>query len=104
MAFWNNLNIRKKLLYSILALAVVLGTASTIFSLWRLDSALNEGLKLKADSVANLIADSIQSGVQFEDLGLVERGLDGVKDDADITQAALISIDPATKATKIVTK
>jgi hypothetical protein len=25
MAFWNNLNIRKKLLYSILALAVVLG-------------------------------------------------------------------------------
>ena len=104
MDFWNNLNIRKKLLYSILALAVVLGIASTAFSLWRLDSALNDGLRLKADSIAGLVADGIQSGVQFEDLGLVERGLDGMKDDSDITQAALISQDPATKAVKVVTK
>jgi methyl-accepting chemotaxis protein len=34
----------------------------------------------------------------------VERGLDGTKDDADITQAALISLDPATGAAKVVTK
>jgi methyl-accepting chemotaxis protein len=104
MEFWNNLNIRKKLLYSILALAVVLGLASTVFSLWRLNSALNDGLRLKADSLAGLVADGIQSGVQFEDMGLVERGLDGMKDDNDITQAALISQDPATKAPKVVTK
>ncbi|MDR3683875.1 MAG: methyl-accepting chemotaxis protein [Geothrix sp.] len=104
MEFWNNLNIRKKLLYSILALAVVLGVTSTAFSLWRLESALNDGLTLKADSLAGLVADSIQSGVQFEDLGLVERGLDGLKDDTDITQAALITRDPATQAAKIVTK
>ena len=104
MAFWNNLNIRKKLLYSILALAVVLGLTSTAFSLWRLNSALNSGLSLKADSLAGLVADGIQSGVQFEDLGLVERGLDGLKDDVDITQAALISRDPATKSAKVVVK
>ena len=104
MEFWNNLNIRKKLLYSILGLAVLLGTASTAFSLWRLNSALNDGLRLKAESIAGLVADGIQSGVQFEDLGLVERGLDGMKDDADITQAALISQDAATKAAKVVTK
>ncbi|WLT30464.1 methyl-accepting chemotaxis protein [Geothrix sp. PMB-07] len=104
MEFWNNLNIRKKLLYSILALAVVLGLASTVFSLWRLNSALNDGLRLKADSLAGLVADGIQSGVQFEDMGLVERGLDGMKDDADVTQAALITQDPGTKATKVVTK
>jgi len=104
MDFWNKLNIRKKLIYSILAFAVVLGIASTIFSLWRLNSALNDGLRLKGESVAGLVADSIQSGVQFEDLGLVERGLDGLKDDADITQAALASQDPATKATRVVTK
>jgi methyl-accepting chemotaxis protein len=104
MTFWNNLNIRKKLLYSIVALAVVLGAASTAFSLWRLNSTLNSGLELKAASLAGLVADGIQSGVQFEDLGLVERGLDGMKDDSDITQAALISQDPATKATKLVTK
>lgn len=104
MEFWNNLNIRKKLLYSILALAVVLGLASTVFSLWRLNSALNDGLRLKADSLAGLVADGIQSGVQFEDMGLVERGLDGMKDDADVTQAALIAQDSGTKTAKVVTK
>jgi methyl-accepting chemotaxis protein len=104
MDFWKNLNIRKKLLYSILALAVVLGVTSTVFSLWRLDSALNDGLRLKAESIAGLVADSIQSGVQFEDLGLVERGLDGMKDDSDITQAALVAQDQATKAIKVATK
>jgi methyl-accepting chemotaxis protein len=104
MDFWNNLNIRKKLLYSILALAVLLGTASTAFSLWRLNSALNDGLRLKAESIGGLVADGIQSGVQFEDLGLVERGLDGMKEDADITQAALVSQDPVSKAAKVVTK
>ena len=104
MDFWNNLNIRKKLLYSILALAAVLGTSATVFSLWRLNSALNDGLRLKGDSIAGLVADGIQSGVQFEDLGLVERGLDGMKDDADITQAALVSQDAGTKAAKVVTK
>lgn len=104
MSFWNNLNVRKKLLYSILALATVLGAAATIFSLWRLNSALNDGLKLKASSLASLVAEGIQSGVQFEDMGLVERGLDGLKDDADITQAALVSQDPATQATKVVAK
>ena len=65
MEFWNNLNIRKKLLYSILALAVLLGSASTAFSLWRLNSALNDGLRLKGESLASLVPDGIQSGVQL---------------------------------------
>jgi len=104
MDFWKNLNIRKKLLYSILALAVVLGLASTTFSLWRLNSAINDGQMQKSSSIAGLVGDGIQSGVQYEDMGLVERGLDGLKDDADITHAALVSLDPATKASKLVTK
>jgi methyl-accepting chemotaxis protein len=104
MAFWNNLNIRKKLLYSILALAVFLGLAATAFSSWRLSSALNDGLRLKASSLAGLISDNVQSGVQFEDMGLVERALDGLKDDVDVTQAALVSLDANTKAPKVVTK
>ncbi len=104
MNFWNNLNIRKKLLYSILAFAAVLGIASTAFSLWRLNSALNDGLQIKAASLAALVSDGIQSGVQFEDLGLVERGLDGLREDSDITQATLVSQDPATRAPKVVVK
>ncbi|MBK9796631.1 MAG: methyl-accepting chemotaxis protein [Holophagaceae bacterium] len=104
MDFWKNLNIRKKLLYSILALAVVLGLASTSFSLWRLNSAINDGQMQKSSSIAGLVSDGIQSGVQYEDMGLVERGLDGLKDDVDITQAALVSLDPVTKTPKLVTK
>ena len=101
MSFWNSLNIRKKLLYSILALTVVLGATSTAFSLWRLASALENGLQLKAASLAGLVADGIQSGVQFEDVGLVERGLDGLKEDEDITQALVVTTDPATRAAKV---
>ena len=104
MEFWKHLNIRKKLLYSILALSVVLGIASTLFSSWRLSSALNDGLRLKASSLAGLISDNVQSGVQFEDMGLVERALDGLKDDSDVTQAALVAPDAATKSPKVVTK
>ena len=104
MEFLNTLTIRKKLLYSILAFAAVLGMASTAFSLWRLNSALNDGLQIKAASLAALVSDGIQSGVQFEDLGLVERGLDGLREDNDITQAALVSQDPASRAAKVVVK
>src|SRR5664279_3236118 len=104
MAFWKNLNIRKKLLYSILALAIFLGLAATAFSSWRLNSALNDGLRLKAISLAGLISDNVQSGVQFEDMGLVERALDGLKDDVDVTQASLVALDAATKTPKVVTK
>jgi methyl-accepting chemotaxis protein len=104
MAFWNSLNIRKKLLYAILALAVVLGLAATTISIWQMEVALNSGLQEKGNSLASLVAESIQSAVQFEDMGLVEKSLDGMKSDKDITQAALVSRDAATQAAKVVTK
>ena len=104
MNFWNSLNIRKKLLYSIVALAAVLGLSATVVSIWEMNGTLNRGLREKGGSLASLVADGIQSGVQFDDMGLVERGLDGMKNDPDVTQAALVSRDPATQAAKVVTK
>ena len=104
MTFWNNLTIRKKLIYSILGLAVVLGGAATVISLWRLDAALNAGLSVKASSLATLVADNVQSGVQFEDLGLVEKGLNALQNDAQVTQAMAITTDPATQAVKVLAK
>lgn len=104
MTFWNNLNIRKKLLYSILALAAVLGASATLFSMWRLDSALNNGLRLKASSLASMVAENIQSGVQFEDTGLVEKGLVAAEEDDDISQAFVVTTDPATNAPRIMAK
>ena len=104
MRYFINLSIRKKLLYSILTLAMVLGGGATVFSLWRLNASLEDGLRLKASSLLALTSDSIQSAVQFEDLGQVERGLDGFKEDSDITQAVVVSEDPATRATRVVAK
>jgi methyl-accepting chemotaxis protein len=104
MRYFNNLSIRKKLLYSIMALALVIGGGETIFSLWRLHASLEDGLRLKASSLLVLASESIQSAVQFDDLGQVERGLDGFKEDADITQAAVVSEEPGTKAAKVVAK
>ena len=34
MGFWNALNIRKKLLYAILAMALVLGVAGSAITVW----------------------------------------------------------------------
>ncbi|HEX9082834.1 MAG TPA: methyl-accepting chemotaxis protein [Holophagaceae bacterium] len=104
MAFWNNLTIRKKLMYSILGLAVLLGAAATLVSVWRLNSALNSGLGIKSGSLATLVADNVQSGVQFEDLGLVEKGLDALRNDAQVTQAMVVTNDPATQAVRILGK
>ena len=91
MEYFKNLSIRKKLLYSILALTALLGTASTAFSLWRLNSALNDGLYLKAGALAALVSDNLQPGVQANSLELIARALDGLKEDTDITQAVLVS-------------
>jgi methyl-accepting chemotaxis protein len=91
MEYFKNLSIRKKLLYSILALTALLGTDSTAFSLWRLNLALNDGLYLKAGALAALVSDNLQPGVQANSLELIARALDGLKEDTDITQAVLVS-------------
>ena len=105
MDYFKNLSIRKKLLYSMLALTALLGTASTAFSLWRLNLALNDGLYLKAGALAAMVSDSLQPGVQTNSLDLIGRALDGLKEDTDITQAVLVSPSlsagaPAVLATK----
>ena len=104
MKYFNNLSIRKKLLYSILTLAMVLGGAANLFSLWRLNSALSDGLKQKAASLASLMAESLQSGVQSNHAELVERGLDGLREDAEISQAMVVALDPVTGGTRVLAK
>ncbi len=101
MKYFNNLSIRKKLLYSILILAMVLGGAANLFSLWRLNSALNDGLKQKAASLASLMAESVQSGVQTNNAALMERGLDGLRDDTEISQAMVVTTDPVTRGPRV---
>ncbi len=101
MDYFKNLSIRKKLLYSMLALTALLGTASTAFSLWRLNSALNDGLHLKAGALAAMVSDSLRAGVQANSLELIARALDGLKEDTDITQAVLVSPSLSTGAANV---
>jgi methyl-accepting chemotaxis protein len=104
MDIWKHLNIHRKLTYSMLALAIVLGIGATTFSLWRLTSAMNAGLKTKAESLAVLIATIVKDGVQFQSQDPVEQGLSGLDDEVDITQAAVVSQDPNTKSATILAK
>ena len=101
MNYFKNLSIRKKLQYSMLALTALLGTASTAFSLWRLNSTLNDGLHLKAGALAAMVSDSLQTGVQTNSIDLIARALDGLKEDTDITQAVLVSPSLTTGAPNV---
>ena len=58
-AFWESLNIRKKLTYSILALTIVLALGAVIVSSWKLRSSSQDALLQKGGSLASLMADNV---------------------------------------------
>ena len=103
-AFWNSLNIRKKLLYSILSLSILLGLVSVVVSSISLTRALKDGLGVKAASIASLFAESVKQGVDFGDTASIETALNAVKDDKDISQAVVIKVDAATKQASIMAR
>ncbi len=108
-AFWDSLNIRKKLTYSILALTIVLALGAVVVSSWKLRSSSQDALNQKGGSLASLMADNVQAFVQFEDVANTEKALDSLvtgeittdkgekipKGDKDISAAAVIVVDGA---------
>ena len=77
-AFWDSLNIRKKLTYAILALTTVLALGAVIVSSWKLSSSSTDALKQKGGSLAALMADNVTAYVQFEDVPNTEKALDSL--------------------------
>ncbi len=90
--FWDSLNIRKKLTYSILALTVVLALGAVAVSGWKLSSSSTDALAKKGASLSALMGESVTAFVQFEDVASSEKTLDqliGV--DKDVSLAAVLA-------------
>ncbi|WP_306600510.1 methyl-accepting chemotaxis protein [Geothrix sp. 21YS21S-2] len=105
MEFWKSLSIRKKLSYSILALTLLLGIFAGIVSGWKLTSTQTEGIWSKGHSLSAVLAEATTSSYLSDDLGTTtgatERALEFVKDDQDVSIAAVVAVDTATKAVAV---
>jgi methyl-accepting chemotaxis protein len=103
-AFWDSLNIRRKLLYSIICLSLVLGLVSSILSAVNQTRAVKEGLEAKGDSIASLFAESLRPALEFGDTPNAEAALNAVKDDKDISQILVLNQDAATRQFTVIAR
>jgi len=94
MALWNNLTIRKKLSYSILALTAALGLSAVVLAGAFLQSAQNKSLRIKGTSLAKVLGESSVTDILNDDLGstsgATEKTLSRVKNDVDVSLTAVV--------------
>ncbi len=105
MEFWKSLSIRKKLIYSILALTTLLALTAGVVSGLKLAGTQTDHMKTKGHSLSAVLAEATTSSYLSDDLGTTtgatERALEFVKDDQDVSIAAVVSVDVATKAPSV---
>ncbi len=93
MSFWDNLNIRKKLIYSILALTAVLALTAGIVSGLTLRKVQTGAQVSKGFSLAALAAENTKAGFLTDDTGFMERAMEGLKNDSDVSLGAVVGVD-----------
>jgi methyl-accepting chemotaxis protein len=102
MGFWKNLNIRKKLTSSILALTALLALTAGITGGVRLANAQTDALWIKGKGLSAALAEAVTSSFLSDDLGTTtgstERSLGFVKGDPDVTMAAVVTVDGGSQA------
>jgi methyl-accepting chemotaxis protein len=105
MAFWKNLSIRKKLIYSILALTIVLTLVSGITNGIRLANVQTDTLWSKGKGLSAALAEAVTSSYLSDDLGTTvgstDRSLDFVKGDQDVSAAAVVAVDVQSKSISV---
>jgi len=105
MELWKNLSIRKKLTYAILALTFLLANTAGLVSGLKLAGAQTDALWTKGQSLSAVLAEAVTSSFLSDDLGTTvgstERALDFVKGDHEVSLAAVVSVDVASKATTV---
>jgi len=99
MSFWENLNIRKKLLYAILALTTVLALTAGIVSGLTLQSVQSKAQVSKGLSLAALAGETTRAGFLTDDTAFMERQMEGLKNDKDISLGAVVGVDDKGVAT-----
>jgi methyl-accepting chemotaxis protein len=93
LTVWSRLNIRKKLIFSILLLTAVLALVAGIVSATKLRSAQTDGQFRKGSILAAMSAENAQAFLMMDNVASMENALDGLRNDADISAAAVIGID-----------
>ncbi|HQL48690.1 MAG TPA: HAMP domain-containing protein, partial [Holophaga sp.] len=93
MAFWTNLNIRKKLLYSILALAALMALVSGFFSSLALSNALIRGQWAKGASLAAIAGENAKAFLLMDNTDAMGNAMMGLKGDPDVSMAAIVGVD-----------
>ncbi len=93
MSFWQNLSIRRKLILSILALTAVLALTAGLFSGWQLKKVQTEAQWRKGASLAAISGDSVKAFLMMDVADSMERAMDVVKGDRDISLCAVVGVD-----------
>ena len=98
MTFWDRLNIRKKLSYSIIALTTLLALTAALTSGFKLAGAQNEALRSKSQSLSAALAESVTLAFLADSGGgaaggALDRSLQSVQHDPDVTLAAVVALD-----------
>jgi methyl-accepting chemotaxis protein len=97
MEFWKNLNVRKKLIYSILALTALLALTAGLFSGFRLRQVQTSAQWSKGISLAALTGENTKAFLMMDQGEPMERAMEGLRLDPDISLGAVISVDEAKK-------
>ena len=91
MGFWTYLSVKRKILVSVLALVAVLIAVSSFANAVLLNNSLVEGLREQNQAMGTLLSGALTLPTEFEDNLGAEHALDGLKDLASLSQAAVIS-------------
>jgi methyl-accepting chemotaxis protein len=91
MGFWTAFSVKKKILGSVLALVAALILVSTLATSLLLGRSLVDGLREQNQGLGTLLSGSLQLPTEFEDVLGAEKALDGFKDLASLSQAAVLT-------------
>ena len=96
MEAWKNITIRKKLVYAFLVLTAFLGLAAVLASGFMLRRAQGKAMSLKGASISRMLAEAVAPNLLSDEQyssGTTDKALNFIKGDADITVAAVVSVD-----------
>jgi methyl-accepting chemotaxis protein len=91
MNLWLSLSVKRKILVSVLALVASLILVSTLATSILLSNSLVDGLREQNQGMGILLSGALTLPTEFEDTLGAEHALDGFKDIASLSQAAVIS-------------
>jgi methyl-accepting chemotaxis protein len=99
MTFWENLSIRRKLIFSILALTAILALTSGLSSSWQLRKVQTNAQWKKGDSLAAITGDNVKAALMMDQVDSMGNAMESLKGDPDVSLGAVVGVDKKKVAT-----